>query len=281
MREEQSTTEGAAVQSLLFVPGTKPDRFAKALASGADCVCVDLEDAVPAEDKDTARAAALTALAEGQTLALRINGVRTRAGLADVLALAEAPTRPFVLLIPMVEDATEVAIVRAVLNDPAIAFIPLIETVRGLTNAHAIAAEAQVTMLMFGGGDFSAEMGVALAWEPLLTARAQLVMAAKGAGKGALDVPFIHMGDAEGLAKECAAARDLGFTAKAAIHPAQIEAIHTAFRPSAEQIAEAEAALSAYAEAGGAAIRFNGKLLEAPIIARYRQILALKGKTHA
>ena len=281
MREEISATESTAIQSLLFVPGTKPDRFAKALASGADCVCVDLEDAVPAEDKDSARAAALSALAEGQPLALRINGVRTRAGLADLLALAEVPARPTVLLLPMVEDAAEVAIVCAVLNNPAIALIPLIETVRGLTNAHAIAAEAQVSMLMFGGGDFSAELGVALAWEPLLTARAQLVMAAKGAGKGAMDVPFIHMNDADGLATECAAARDLGFTAKAAIHPAQIDTIHAAFRPSAEHIVEAEAALSAYADAGGAAIRFNGKLLEAPIVARYRQILALKGKIHA
>lgn len=281
MGVNENHSEGAAIQSLLFVPGTKPDRFAKALASGADCVCVDLEDAVPADEKDSARAAALSAIGEGQTLALRINGVRTRAGLADILALTEASVRPAVLLIPMVEDAAEVAIVRAVLNDTSIALIPLIETVRGLTNAHAIAAEAQVAMLMFGGGDFSAELGVALAWEPLLTARAQLVMAAKGAGKGAMDVPFIHMADADGLAAESAAARDLGFTAKAAIHPAQIEAIHAAFRPSADQIAEAEAALTAYDAAGGAAIRFNGKLLEAPIIARYRQILALKGKIHA
>ncbi len=281
MGVNENHSEGAAIQSLLFVPGTKPDRFAKALASGADCVCVDLEDAVPADEKDSARAAALSAIGEGQTLALRINGVRTRAGLADILALTEASVRPAVLLIPMVEDAAEVAIVRAVLNEASIALIPLIETVRGLTNAHAIAAEAQVAMLMFGGGDFSAELGVALAWEPLLTARAQLVMAAKGAGKGAMDVPFIHMADADGLAAESAAARDLGFTAKAAIHPAQIEAIHAAFRPSADQIAEAEAALTAYDAAGGAAIRFNGKLLEAPIIARYRQILALKGKIHA
>ena len=281
MGVNENHSEGAAIQSLLFVPGTKPDRFAKALASGADCVCVDLEDAVPADEKDSARSAALSAIGEGQTLALRINGVRTRAGLADILALTEASVRPAVLLIPMVEDAAEVAIVRAVLNDANIALIPLIETVRGLTNAHAIAAEAQVAMLMFGGGDFSAELGVALAWEPLLTARAQLVMAAKGAGKGAMDVPFIHMADADGLAAESAAARDLGFTAKAAIHPAQIEAIHAAFRPSADQIAEAEAALTAYDAAGGAAIRFNGKLLEAPIIARYRQILALKGKIHA
>ena len=109
MGVNETLEEGGAIQSLLFVPGTKPDRFAKALASGADCVCVDLEDAVPGEDKDSARAAALSALAEGQPLALRINGVRTRAGLADLLALAEVPALPTVLLLPMVEDAAEVA----------------------------------------------------------------------------------------------------------------------------------------------------------------------------
>ncbi len=161
MPDAASPPDSAIIQSLLFVPGTKPERFAKALASGADCVCVDLEDAVPADEKDNARIAALSAIGEGQALALRINGVRTRAGLADLLALTEAAIRPSVLLVPMVEDAAEIAIVRAVLNDPAIALIPLIETVRGLNNAHAIAAEPQVAMLMFGGGDFSSAIWAA------------------------------------------------------------------------------------------------------------------------
>lgn len=269
-----------AIQSILFVPGTRPDRFAKALASGADIVCIDMEDAVPAADKAGARAAALAAIADlaDARLALRINGVMTRAGLADVLALADVigvcGARPPLLLVPMVESPVELRLLAGVLADPAIRLVPLIETVAGLRAADAIAADPAAAMLMFGGGDFAAQLGTALAWEPLAAARAQIVMAAAGAGKGAIDVPFIHLDDGDGLARECAAARTLGFAAKAAIHPSQIAAIHRAFRPSAAEVAEAKAALAAFAAAGGGAVRHNGRMLEAPLIARYRALLA-------
>jgi (S)-citramalyl-CoA lyase len=266
---------------MLFVPGNRPERFAKALASGADIVCIDLEDAVPADEKVAARDAALTAAADDARLAIRINAVSTRAGLRDLLALAEASSRPTLLFIPMVETAAEIAIVRSVLADPAIAFVPLIETVAGLNNAGAIAAEQGVEALMLGGADFSAQLGVTLSWEPLLLARSQLVMAAKGAGKGAIDVPYIHLDDEAGLIEESHKAKAVGFTAKAAIHPAQIASIHSVFRPTADETAEAEEAEAAFAAAGGAAVRFKGKMLEAPVMARYRQILALKDTLHA
>jgi citrate lyase beta subunit len=270
-----------ALQSLLFVPGNRPERFAKALASGADCVCIDLEDAVPAAEKASARDAAIAAAKDDKRLAIRINAVSTRAGLADLLALADAPSRPALLLIPMVEAAAEIAIVRSVLADPIMELIPLIETVAGLNNAAAIAAETCVSALMLGGADLSAQLGVTLSWEPLLVARSQLVMAATSAGKRAIDVPFIHMDDEAGLIEESARAKALGFSAKAAIHPAQISPIHSVFRPTADEIAEAEEAETAFAAAGGAAVRFKGKMLEAPIMARYRQILALKDYLHA
>ena len=272
-----------AMQSMLFVPGTKPDRFAKALASGADCVCIDLEDAVPAREKDDARAAALDAVATlgDPRLAIRINGMMTRAGLADALALAAAPVRPALLFVPMVESPVELAQLRAVLADPAVAFVPLIETVAGLRAADAIAADPSAAMLMFGGGDFSAQLGVPLAWEPLALARAQLVMAAAGANKPALDVPFIHMDDSAGLAQECARAKALGFAAKAAIHPAQIGVIHDIFRPTAAELAEAEEALAAFAAGGYRAIRHKGKMLEAPVVRRFEQMMALKEKFDA
>ncbi len=270
-----------ALQSMLFVPGNRPERFAKALASGADCVCIDLEDAVPAAEKPAARMAAITAALDDPRLAIRINAISTRAGLADLLALAEAASRPALLFVPMVEAAAEIAIARAVLADPEVQFVPLIETVAGLGNAGAIAAEAGVAALMLGGADFSAQLGVTLSWEPLLVARSQLVMAAAGAGKRAIDVPYIHLDDEAGLVEEARRAKALGFAAKAAIHPAQIAPIHAVFRPTAEEIAEAEEAEAAYAAANGAAVRFRGKMLEAPIMARYRQILAHKDKMHA
>lgn len=272
-----------AIQSMLFVPGTKPDRFAKALASGADCVCIDLEDAVPPGEKDAARAAALDAIKalDDPRLAIRINGMMTRAGLADALALAAAAMRPALVFVPMVESPVELAQLRSVLADGAVRFVPLIETVAGLRVADAIAADPSTAMLMFGGGDFSAQLGVPLAWEPLALARAQLVMAAAGAGKPALDVPFIHMDDPAGLAAECRRAKELGFAAKAAIHPAQIAVIHDIFRPNAADIAEAESALAAFAAGGYRPIRHNGKMLEAPVVRRFEQILALKDRIDA
>jgi citrate lyase beta subunit len=270
-----------ALQSMLFVPGNRPERFAKALASGADCVCIDLEDAVPAVEKVAARAAAIAALANNGSYAIRINAVSTRAGLADLLALGEASERPSLLFVPMVESAAEIGIIRSVLADPLIEFVPLIETVAGLNNAGAIAAEPGVAALMLGGADFSAQLGVTLSWEPLLVVRSQLVMAAAGAGKRAIDVPYIHLDDEAGLIAETDRAKALGFAAKAAIHPAQVAPIHGIFRPTADEIAEAEEAEVAFAEARGAAVRFKGKMLEAPVMARYRQTLALKDKINA
>lgn len=272
-----------AIQSMLFVPGTKPDRFAKALASGADCVCIDLEDSVPPGEKDAARAAALDAIKalDDPRLAIRINGMMTRAGLADALALAAAAMRPALVFVPMVESPVELAQLRSVLADGAVRLVPLIETVAGLRAADAIAADPSTAMLMFGGGDFSAQLGVPLAWEPLALARAQLVMAAAGAGKPALDVPFIHMDDQAGLSAECRRAKELGFAAKAAIHPAQIAVIHDIFRPKAAEIAEAESALAAFAAGGYRPIRHNGKMLEAPVVRRFEQILALKDRIDA
>lgn len=270
----------ATVQSMLFVPGSRPERLDKALAAGADSVCIDLEDAVPADGKDTARAASLAAIGR-PGVAIRINGVATRAGLADLLALAEAPARPAHIYVPMVESPAELKIIRSVLADDSVGLIPLIETVEGLDNAAAIAADPSVVMVMFGGGDFSAQLGVALEWEPLLLARQRLVMACAAANKPAMDVPFIKLDDAEGLIEETRRAKAIGFSAKAAIHPAQLDGIHSVFRPTLAQVAEAEEAIAAFAAAGGAAIRFNGRMLEAPIVRRYQQILAMKDKAHA
>jgi citrate lyase beta subunit len=260
--------------SLLFVPGSRPERFAKALETGASVICIDLEDAVAPNDKASARAAALAAI--GPRVAIRVNGIRTRAGIADLLALGQMPDLPALVLVPMVESADEVAIVAAVLDGALI--VPLIETARGLRNAHEIAAMPGVVAMMFGGGDLSAELGVALAWEPLVVARSLFVMACASANISAIDVPYLALDDVDGLAEECRRAREIGFQAKAAIHPAQVDVITTAFVPSPSDVAEARAALHVFSGAGGGAIRFNGRMLEAPLIARYRKIIARAGE---
>jgi (S)-citramalyl-CoA lyase len=263
------------MQSLLFVPGARPDRFAGALASGADAVCIDLEDAVPADGKDAARRAALDALGDPR-LVLRINGLGTDFGRSDLDMLGATLQRPPLLLLPKVESAAELA--------PAIALdlplVPLIETPKGLRVAHEIAAARNVVAMMFGGGDFSAELGVELAWEPLLFARSQFVLACAEAGVPAIDVPFIKLDDEAGLTEETRRAKALGFAAKAAIHPKQVAALHAVLRPTGEEIAEALAADQAFRAAGGAAVRFNGRMLEAPVMRRYHRILE-QGQAYA
>jgi (S)-citramalyl-CoA lyase len=134
---------------------------------------------------------------------------------------------------------------------------------------------------MFGGGDFAGELGVKLEWEPLLHARSEFVMACAAANVRAIDVPYIDLENDAGLADECVRAKAVGFHAKAAIHPRQIDAINAAFRPNSSEIEEARAAIAAFDAGGGAAIRFQGKMLEAPLIRRYRQILSLGESTNA
>ncbi|MFN3945136.1 MAG: HpcH/HpaI aldolase/citrate lyase family protein [Allosphingosinicella sp.] len=265
----------AELSSILFVPGSRPDRFGKALASGADLVCIDLEDAVADGDKDAAREAALDAIAAGDArLALRINGLATAHGLRDLLALREAERRPAFLFLPMVDDASHPRIARSVLGTDAPPLVPLIETAAALRRAEEIADEPGVSALMFGGGDLAAELGVELAWEPLAAARGRFVLAAAGRGLALIDVPFVHIGDTAGLEREARQARRLGFTAKAAIHPEQVAPIRRAFAPSEEEVAEARDAIAAWRAAGGGAARHKGRMLEAPLMRRYEATLA-------
>ncbi|ANU06373.1 HpcH/HpaI aldolase/citrate lyase family protein [Paraurantiacibacter namhicola] len=264
--------------SLLFVPGSRPDRFAKARAAKAGLTVIDLEDAVPADGKDAAREAALEAIAEDPAAyALRINPPTTPAGIADLYHLARAGTLPEVMLVPMVQSEGELAVVRGALGDTCPALVPLVETPRGLRRARAIASSPGVAALMFGGGDFSGELGVELAWEPLLLARQQIVLACAEAGVPAVDVPFIQLDDEDGLAAECGRVRALGFAAKAAIHPRQVAAIETAFAPTSADIEEARRAIAAFEGAGGKAIRHEGRMLEAPLVKHYRAVLAREG----
>lgn len=264
-----------ACNSILFVPGSRPERFAKAREAGAGLTVIDLEDAVSTPDKTSAREAALACVAPSPSgWAIRINGVATAAGVADLAALGMAQTMPEYLLVPMVESGRDLEVVAGSLGDPCPALVPLIETPRGLRHALEIARAPQVAAVMFGGGDFAGELGVNLAWEPLLAARQQLLLACAEARIPAIDVPWIALDDEVGLARECAQARALGFAAKAAIHPRQVSAIEGAFSPSASEVAEAEEALAAFEAAGGQVLRFRGRMLEAPIIKNYRAVIA-------
>ncbi|MEW4467798.1 CoA ester lyase [Parasphingorhabdus sp. JC815] len=262
--------------NFLFVPANRPERFEKAVSSGADLICIDLEDSVPGDQKDSARDSVIAALAglEREKVAVRINGLKTEAGLADLLALASSDHSPSLVFIPMVENPSEVEIVQTILGEQVDGLVPLIETVKGLRAGDAIAASEGVTAMMFGGGDFSAELGTKLEWEPMLAARGAFIMCCATARVLAVDVPYIDMGNEAGLAEECARAKAIGFYAKAAIHPKQLPAIKAAMQPTEAEIAEAQSAVDAYDAAGGKAIAHEGKMLEAPVMERYRRMLA-------
>lgn len=267
--------------SLLFVPGSRPDRFGKAKAAKAGLTVIDLEDAVAPQDKESAREAALAHVAEApEGWGIRINAVTTLAGVRDLAALGDADILPPVLMVPMVESAAELDVVAGALGQRCPDLVPLVETPRGLRHALGIVSYRKVTALMLGGADFSSELGVELAWDPLLGARHAMVLACAEAGKPAIDVPYIHLEDDAGFAEECERAAALGFLCKAVIHPRQVPAANAAFAPSGDEITEAREALEAYKAGGERAIRFKGKMLEAPFVKKYRAVLARAEGAH-
>jgi (S)-citramalyl-CoA lyase len=259
-------------QSFLFVPGARPERWEKALATGADMVVIDLEDATAPDAKGPARAnvARFCREAPNPRVAVRVNQLVNAHGLADLLALAEVP--PPVVFVPKVDSAGLLAVAHGLLPQAALA--PLIESPEGLAQAHAIATAPGVGAVMLGGVDYSTELGVAPSWDALFLARATIVGACARAGVAAIDVPSLALDDAAAVEAEARRVRALGMTAKSAIHPSQVAAIHAAFRPAAAEVAEARAAMAAFHAAGGGAVTWKGKFLEAPVIKRFERILA-------
>lgn len=263
------------IHSLLFLPGNRLDRVDKALAAGASMICIDLEDAVAPEDKGPARDAVAALLRSGlpPRAAIRINALSTRDGLMDLLALIEAAANSLVLVVPKVAHPCEILLLDKLLEGLDVQLLPIVESCEGLRWSAEIARAPRVHGLVFGGGDLAAELGVKLEWEPLLFARSAIVQAAAAAEIEVIDVPYIHIHDQDGLSKEAASAKALGFAGKAAIHPTQVETIERCFRPSKQELDEAAEAIAAYEVAGRRVTAFRGRLLEAPIIKRYWRML--------
>lgn len=267
---------------MLFVSGEKAERFSKAMAAGADLVCIDLEDAVHPDGKADARARVLqwlseNAVARATQVALRINSVRTLEGVRDVLALAASDVHVDWLVLPKTEYASDVQAVEAWVGDRFGASVALIETPFGMEHAYAIGcAKGKLGALMLGGADLSAELDAKFDWEGLRHARGALVNAAKAAGLQAWDVPNVDLSSDENLAEETRRALALGFGCKTAIHPRQIPIIHAAFTPSAEEREWAALLLEAVPEgAGSGAFLFRGKMVDNPLLKKARRIAEL------
>ena len=269
-------------RSLLFVPAVRPDRFPKALATGADAVCLDLEDGVAPGAKETAREQAFALLAgrgpSRAEVSLRINDVKTALGRTDLAALAAAGVRPDALMLPKVAGAGEIGEVEAALAATGAAppLIVQLETAAGLMAAAEIAAASpNVSAVFFGAIDLAADLGCAVEWEALLYARSRVVLAAGAAGVSALDSPWMDVPAVEALAGESRRARRLGFAGKAAIHPSQVPVIQRAFSPSAEEVAWARKVVAAYERQQGGVLLVDGRLVERPVVRSARRNLLI------
>jgi citrate lyase beta subunit len=268
-------------RSLLFVPADQPRRIAKAATLPSDSIIIDLEDAVDPSRKSQARDDASAALGQlefgRRETILRINDRHSPEFARDLNALAEFTNFPVVIALPKVESADDIATLAQFLdvNGLPCLVLPMIESARGVLAAADIAAASpRITALMFGGHDFSANIGTAYCWEATLLARSQIVLAAAANGIDAIDTPWIDLEDVGGLATECARGRQLGFAGKAAIHPKQLEIINAAFSPTAEEIKRA-GDLLAWAESHGVgASRFDGKMVDQATIQVARRILS-------
>src|SRR5258708_27332755 len=231
-------------RSLLFVPGLRPDRFAKALDSGADIVGVDMEAAEEGSRKDEGRALTLPLFRTNThphvEQMVRINGLSTPDALKDLSAIIEPEAPPPAIMIPKVKSAEEVQLIETLLSSgPArqIRFCVIIETNQGLERAIEIAkSSSRIDSIILGAVDMSADLRCEKSWEPLLYARSRLVHAAASAGIDLLDVPFLNLDDAEGLRQEATACPRPGFTGKAAIPPNQIAIIPETFPRDAKTL---------------------------------------------
>jgi citrate lyase subunit beta / citryl-CoA lyase len=258
-------------RSYLYVPANRPDRFEKALASGADAVIVDLEDAVPPTEKIAARQALTNWLTADKPVVIRVNAETTE-WFTDDLAICMSPGVNAIIL-PKAEDVGEAVI--ALCRSHSIALLPLIETAMGMSRVNSIAALPGVRQLMFGTIDFQFELGIDGDGDELLAFRSQLVLASRLANIAApIDGPCTSWEDAALLVNDCARAKRLGFGGKFCIHPKQVAAVNTAFSPSDAEIVWAQHVIEAAQRSCGAAVAVDGRMIDRPVILKAEQIAA-------
>jgi citrate lyase subunit beta / citryl-CoA lyase len=283
------------LRSLLFVPGHRARFYEKLAEFQPDAVIVDLEDAVPPAEKPLARSMVRerlgSSLLNGLHVFVRVNAIDTpyfrddvrgvvAAGL-DGIFLPKAGTAEQLHEANMLLAQTEV---RLGLTMGTIRIVPIVESVKGVLNAQALAtASPRVLALAFGAEDFSLDLGVERSPDGVETRypRAQVALAAHDAGRFAIDTPWTAIDDPAGLLRETVEGRQLGYVAKQAIHPSQLTTIHQVFTPTDVEVAWATRVIAAYDEAvaqGTGAINLDGKLIDVPMVERARRVLERAGE---
>ena len=266
-------------RSFLFVPGHRTERFAKALASGADAVIVDFEDAVPLDAKATARDALLAAwpaldVAQRARLLVRVNPAGTPWHAADLAAVAQLPDLGAVML-PKAESAQQIEAVWRAAQRPV---LPLIESAEGVGQMDPIARAPGVLRLGLGHIDLQADLGMSCGPDEaeLAPIRVALVVASRRAGLPApVDGVTTATTDADVLARDAQRSRRFGLGAKLCIHPAQVAGVHQALAPTEAECDWARRVLAAEVEARGGAFSVDGKMVDPPVLLLARKILQL------
>ena len=279
-------------RSMLFLPGNNPNMIINASCLGADAVIFDLEDAVAPAEKDAARILVRNTLRytdlSGCDVIVRINSVDTDYWKSDLDLIL--PERPSVILLPKSSTPADVLMADAYMSEVekklglkngTVALMPLIETAMGVENAYAIAsASNRVCALFLGAEDLTADLHCKRTKEgrEIEYARQRLVVAARAAGVDVYDTPFTDVNDDEGILADANLAKSLGFTGKAAISPRHVDTINQVFSPTLAEIDYAYEVLEAIALAkkcGKGAVSLYGKMIDAPIVARAEQTIAM------
>lgn len=261
-----------AARSYLFAPGHKPHIFDKAVASGADTVILDLEDAVAPDAKAAARDAIAGWLTADTPVAVRINGTQTPWWEED-LVMCQHPGVA-VIVVPKAEDTDALKVVASRIR-PATRLLPQIESARGLQQAGALAEVVGVERLAFGALDFQLDLDLGDDPDALLVARSQLVLVSRLAGLAApVDGVTTNWDSADAVTADSRRARTLGFGGKLCIHPKQVPWVNDCFSPSARDVAWATRVVEADQAAGGHATVLDGQMIDRPVVERARAILA-------
>lgn len=258
-------------RSYLFAPGHNAKLVGKVFEAGADAVMLDLEDAVPPEDKDRARAMVAAVLGEHPSW-VRVNLPRTDLCAADLDAVGDAT---YGIRIPKAESAEDVAWVAE--RAPGKPIICAIESARGLLAAAEIAAAPGVRFLAMGGVDLRRDLNAEAGNLQTLYARSHIVVASRAGGlEPPIDSVYPRLGDDAGLKEQAEFARSLGFFGKSAIHPRQLPILHEVFTPSEEDVAWAREVVAAFEAARGEAFQLpSGEFVDVPVAERARRMLEI------
>jgi citrate lyase subunit beta/citryl-CoA lyase len=258
-------------RSYLFAPGHNAKLLRRVFEAGADAVMLDLEDAVPPDAKDTARAMVAEALAD-RPVWVRVNAARTTLCEADLAAVG---LLAYGIRIPKVESADDVRWV--VEGAPGRPIVCAIETARGVLAAAEIAAVPGVRHLAMGGVDLQRDLNAGNGNLQTLYVRSHLVVVSRAAGlEPPIDSVWPRLEDEAGLREQATFARSLGFFGKSAIHPRQLPILHQVFTPSAQELGWAREVVAAFEAAGGAALQLpGGEFVDLPVAERARRLLEL------